>query len=129
MRLSALRHRLSRRSRLWYGRKNVQRKAPAPDCPMNLWRDIVDSLGDAIVVLSDDLEPAALNPAAETLLGVSKASSTFIDELLGRNEWLSRMVHSCLKSGQNLSDPEADLRLLRHSVLVRAEVSPWMRKD
>jgi two-component system nitrogen regulation sensor histidine kinase GlnL len=94
-----------------------------------VWRDIVDSLGDAILVLSADLEPVALNPAAETLLGVSKPSSAFMHELLGHNDWLARMIGSCLKSGQNLSDPEAELLLQRRLVVVRAEASPLMKED
>jgi len=93
------------------------------------WRDVVESLGDAIVVLSAELEPTALNPAAETLLGVSKPGSAFIHELLGRNDWLAGMIVSCLRSGQNLSDPEAELALARRSVAVRAEASPLMKED
>ncbi len=96
---------------------------------ITVWRDVVDSLGDAIVVLSADLEPTALNPAAETLLGVSKPGSGFIHELLGRNDWLARMIASCLKSGQNLSDPDAELVLNRRSVAVRAEASPLTKED
>ncbi len=95
----------------------------------NVWREIADSLSDAIVVLSPDLDPAALNSAAETLLGVSKPTSAFMHDLLGRNEWLSRMVASCLHSGQSLSDPEAELSLPRRSVIVRAEASPLMKED
>jgi len=96
---------------------------------ITVWRDVLDSLGDAILVLSADLEPAALNPAAETLLGVSKPSSGFIHELLGRNDWLARMIASCLKSGQNLSDPDAELILNRRSVAVREEASLLMKED
>jgi two-component system, NtrC family, nitrogen regulation sensor histidine kinase GlnL len=96
---------------------------------VTFWRNIVDSLSDAIVVLSADLQPTALNPAAETLLGVSKANAAFIEELLARNEWLARMVDLSLNSGQNLADPEAVLSLQRRSIVVRAEVSPLMEND
>jgi nitrogen-specific signal transduction histidine kinase len=100
-----------------------------PGMPTNAWRDIVDSLGDAIVVLSADLEPATFNPAAETLLAISKPTKAFVDELLARNEWLSRMVHECLTKGQTLSDPEAELTMSRRSIVVRAEASPLMKPD
>ncbi|MFZ0888372.1 MAG: ATP-binding protein [Candidatus Binataceae bacterium] len=96
---------------------------------MNLWRDIVESLGDAIIVLSPSLEPAALNAAAETLLGASKLNTGAISELLARNERLAWMVGTCLASGRNLADPETQLRLARRSVIVRVEVSPLIQDD
>lgn len=49
---------------------------------MNLWRDILDSLNDAVIALSTSLELKAINPAGETLLGVSQANSALIRELI-----------------------------------------------
>jgi len=39
---------------------------------LNLWHDIIDSLTDGIIVLSAAMEPQVVNPAAETMLGVSQ---------------------------------------------------------
>jgi two-component system nitrogen regulation sensor histidine kinase GlnL len=91
---------------------------------MDLWREIVDSLSDAVFVISPAHEPVAVNAAAETLLGASQVNRAVITRLLGRNEWLARMVESCLKSGQSLDNPETLLALGQHEKTVRVEVSP-----
>ncbi len=96
---------------------------------MELWRDIVDSLGDAVVVLSPELEPVAANAAAQTLLETSQVGRTLVGRLMRRNKWLRRMVDSCLTSGQSLDNPEAQLVLNRRSIVVRAEVSPLMNRE
>ena len=96
---------------------------------MELWRDIVDSLGDAVVVLSPELEPVAANAAAQTLLETSQVGRTLVGRLMRRNKWLRRMVDSCLATGQSLDNPEAQLVLNRRSIVVRAEVSPLMNRE
>ena len=96
---------------------------------MELWRDILDSLGDAVVVLSPELEPVAANAAAQTLLETSQVGRTLVGRLMRRNKWLRRMVDSCLTSGQSLDNPEAQLVLNRRSIVVRAEVSPLMNRE
>lgn len=96
---------------------------------MDLWRDIIDSLGDAIFVVSPTHEPIAVNAAAETLLGASQVNHAVIARLFGRNEWLARMVESCLKSGQNLDNPETVLALGQREETVRAEVSPLLNSQ
>ncbi len=96
---------------------------------MNLWRDIVDSLTDAIVVLSPSLEPQAVNPAAETMLGVSQVSSATIADLFRQNEWLGRMVAACIASGRNLGDPETVLTVGPRELAVRAEISLLQDED
>jgi two-component system, NtrC family, nitrogen regulation sensor histidine kinase GlnL len=103
----------------------------ADACPasVNLWHEIVDSLGDAVIAVSSSIKTLAVNPAAETLLGVSKAGESVIAELMRGNEWLRRMVTECLETGQNLADPENVLKLTRRSVSVRAEVSPLLDED
>jgi len=90
------------------------------------WREIVDSLTDAIVVVSSDLEVIAINAAAETLLGASHIRRPLLDRLFRRNQWLAAMVEKCLASGQSLNYPETGLRLARSTAIVRAEVSPLM---
>jgi two-component system nitrogen regulation sensor histidine kinase GlnL len=96
---------------------------------LDLWREIIDSLGDAVFVISPALEPIAVNAAAETFLGASQVNRAVINRLLGRNEWLARMVESCFKSGQNLDNPEAVLALGQRDETVRAEVSPLLNSQ
>jgi two-component system nitrogen regulation sensor histidine kinase GlnL len=91
---------------------------------MNLWRDILDSLNDAVIALSTSLELKAINPAGETLLGVSQANSALIRELIKGNEWLLGMLRVSLLHGEDLSYAEATLKLAGREIVVRAEVSP-----
>src|SRR5262245_49885978 len=91
---------------------------------INLWRDVIDSLPDAIVVLSREMEPIVVNPAAETMLRISPISAAAVLELIRQNEWLARMIRTCLGSGQDLGDPETPLTLSTRELSVRAEVSP-----
>lgn len=89
-----------------------------------LWREIVDSLTDAVVVVSPDLDVLAFNAAAETLLGASRIRRSILDRLFKRNAWLATMVAKCLCSGQSLNYPETSLQLAHGEPVVRAEVSP-----
>lgn len=91
-----------------------------------LWREIVDSLNDAVVVVSPDLDVLAVNAAAETLLGASHIRRPLLDRLFRRNQWLATMVSKSLASGQSLNYPETPLRLAQREAIVRAEVSPLM---
>jgi two-component system nitrogen regulation sensor histidine kinase GlnL len=95
---------------------------------LNLWRDIIDSLTDAIVVLSPAMEPQVANPAAETMLGVSPVTAQTVADLVRQNDWLSRMVASCLSSGQDFGDPETVLAVGPREFAVRAEVSPMLNE-
>jgi two-component system, NtrC family, nitrogen regulation sensor histidine kinase GlnL len=94
--------------------------------PAGLWREIVDSLSDAIVVFDSDLVPIAMNQAAEALFGVSHLNETAVGAMLRSNEWLLRMVENCLVSGQNVADAEARLSLGSRSASVGVEVSPLL---
>lgn len=96
---------------------------------LKLWRDIIESLPDAIVVLSRERRPLAVNPAAETMLGVSTIGALQIVDLLDHNPWLERMVRTALDSGQTLGDPDAVLAAGPRSVTVRAEISPLLTSD
>jgi two-component system nitrogen regulation sensor histidine kinase GlnL len=93
---------------------------------MDLWREIVENLAGAIIAVSLKMEPLAINPAAETLLGVAHVSRPSFQRLTDRNEWLGRMIELCLKSGQNLDNPETTLLLDKRQITVRAEVSPLL---
>jgi len=96
---------------------------------VDLWREIIDSLGDAVLVISPTHEPIAVNAAAETLVGASQVNRAVIERLIRHNEWLARMVESCLESGQNLDNPETVLALGQREETVRAQVSPLVNPD
>jgi two-component system nitrogen regulation sensor histidine kinase GlnL len=96
---------------------------------LTLWRDIVDSLGDAVIAVSPELVPEAVNPAAETLMGASQISRATVADLVRQNEWLGRMLRSCLKNEQNLGDAQAELVLGPRQITVRAEVSPLFNPE
>jgi len=98
----------------------------APRDNNELWREIVDSLTGAIVVVSSDLEVLAVNAAAETMLGASHIRRPVLDRLFGHNQWLATMVGKCLASGQSLNYPETTLQFAQREAVVRAEVSPLM---
>lgn len=89
---------------------------------MDLWRDIVDSLNDAIIVLSASLDLRAMNPAAEALIGASNPAA--IGQLLEGNPWLERMARTCLAKGEHLSGAEVSLRLDGAELAVRVAASP-----
>ena len=88
------------------------------------WRDIVDSLTDALLVLSASCEPITINSAGATLLGISHPTAAQIRELMGRNDWLAKMVNSCLETGQNLNHAGGELEIAHRSIPVRTAVSP-----
>ena len=96
---------------------------------MNLWHDIIDSLTDAIIVLSSAMEPQVVNPAAETMLGVSQVNGATVADLVRQNDWLGRMVGACLESGQNLGDMETVLATGPRELAVRVEVSPLLNAE
>ncbi len=92
----------------------------------NLWHDILDSLGGAVMALDSRMSPVFANAAAETILGVSQISHQLMEDLVRDNEWLGRMLQSCLKTGQEVSDPRATLNTGTRQVSVRAEVGPLL---
>ena len=95
----------------------------------NLWRDVFDGLVDAVIAIDCDLKPIAVNPAAETMLGVSQLTRTLFSSIVRHNDWLGRMLHASLDTGQNLGDPEAIFYIGPRAVTVRAEISPLAGAD
>ncbi len=91
---------------------------------MNIWRDILDSLDDAVVALSPDFEVLAVNAGAETLVGISPLSTPLFRDLIAGNEWLQRMVRSCLANHEAQNAAVATLVMGDRELAVRAEVSP-----
>jgi two-component system nitrogen regulation sensor histidine kinase GlnL len=96
---------------------------------LNLWHDIIDSLVDGIIVLSAAMEPQVVNPAAETMLGVSQVSAATVADLVRQNDWLGRMVGGCLESGQDLGDMEAVLATGPRELTIRVGVSPLLNAE
>ncbi len=96
---------------------------------MSLTRDIIDSLTDAIIVLSPAMEPQAVNPAAKTMLGVSQVTAATVADLVRQNDWLGRMVGACLGSGQDFGDMETVLAAGPRELAIRAEVSPLLNTE
>lgn len=96
---------------------------------MELWREILDNLNDAVIALAPAGEPIAVNAAAEAMLEASRVGRTLVNKLIQRNEWLKRMVEDCLENGQTFDNPETTLALERRSIAVRAEVSPLIDAD
>lgn len=96
--------------------------ATPPLTLMDFWRDIVDSLSDAVIVLSASLELRVMNPAAEGLIGAPNPA--LIGQLMEGNPGLKRMVKTCLAKGEHLSGAEVDLRLGSAEVAVRVAASP-----
>lgn len=78
------------------------------------------------MVFDPTLTPIAMNQAAETLFGVSHLNEAAVGALLRNNEWLMRMVETCLISGQDLADAEARLTVGSGLTSVSAEVAPLL---
>jgi two-component system, NtrC family, nitrogen regulation sensor histidine kinase GlnL len=95
----------------------------------NMWREVFDGLADAVIVVDSDLKPIAVNPAAETMLGVSQLGRSLFGSIVRHNDWLARMLHTCLDTGQNLGDPDAIFNIGPRAVAVRAEISPLAGSD
>jgi two-component system nitrogen regulation sensor histidine kinase GlnL len=91
---------------------------------IELWREIIDSLSDALIVLGPELDLITINDAAETLIETSRPSVAFVDRLLRHNLWLRGMLTTCLETGQSLDNPDELLVLDRREIAVTAEVSP-----
>jgi two-component system nitrogen regulation sensor histidine kinase GlnL len=94
---------------------------------LKLSRDVLDSLNDALVVLSPHLDIILRNPAAEALLG-SQVNRAMVEGLLGRNPWLERMVRDCLDRRQESSCADTRLALAGQDLAVRAEVAPLLNE-
>jgi two-component system nitrogen regulation sensor histidine kinase GlnL len=94
---------------------------------MSVWRDIFDSLFEALLLVSPKLQLKAVNPAAQTMLGISKPTRKALAALIAHNPWLRLMVETSISGAQTLHDNEARLRLAnRLSLDVSVRVSPLM---
>jgi two-component system nitrogen regulation sensor histidine kinase GlnL len=94
---------------------------------LKLLRDVLESLNDAVVVLSPHLDIVLKNPAAEALLG-SQVNRGLVEALMGRNPWLEGMVRDCLERRRESSCADAKLALAGQDLAVRAEVAPLLNE-
>jgi two-component system, NtrC family, nitrogen regulation sensor histidine kinase GlnL len=95
---------------------------------LKLWRDVFDSLNDAVLVLSPLFDVVLKNPAAEALLG-TQVNRGMVEALLSRNQWLEGMVRDCLERRQESSCADATLALAGQDLAVRAEVAPLLNES
>ncbi len=93
---------------------------------MALWRNILDSLGAGVIVLSPRLELIAINSAAQGLIGGARPNLAQIQELMAANPWLAEMVRDCLTTRADKS--AADVRLVAgmQQTAVGAHLSPLL---
>ncbi|HTT75513.1 MAG TPA: ATP-binding protein [Candidatus Binataceae bacterium] len=88
------------------------------------WREIIDSLSDALIVLGPAFDLITINDAAETLIETSRPTRAHVERLFQHNPWLYGMISTCLDTGQNLDNPGESLVLDHRTIAVTAEVSP-----
>lgn len=91
-----------------------------------LWRNILDSLGAGVMVLSPRLELIAINSAAQSLIGGARPNPAQIQELLAANPWLAEMVRECLATRSEMSAAEATLIAGSQRSGVGAHLSPLL---
>jgi two-component system, NtrC family, nitrogen regulation sensor histidine kinase GlnL len=103
-------------------------RRPAKASP-ELWRDILDSLGAGVIVLSLRLELIAINSAAQSLIGGARPNPAQIQELMGANPWLAEMVRDCLATRSEMSVAEAKLVAGAQRVAVGAHLSPLLDEE
>ena len=94
---------------------------------LRMWRDVLDSLNDAVVVMSPQLDILLTNPAADALLG-SQTNRGVVRTLLSRNPWLEGMVRDCLERRQESSCADAKLALAGQDLPTSAEVAPLLNE-
>ncbi len=94
---------------------------------LRMWRDVLDSLNDAVVVMSPQLDILLTNPAADALLG-SQINRDVVRTLLSRNPWLEGMVRDCLERRQESSCADAKLALAGQDLPTSAEVAPLLNE-
>ena len=90
---------------------------------MNLWREIFESLPDAVIVLAASFEPLGSNPAADSLFEAA-VTPPLVKHLLDANPWLRQMIEAALRRAQSIDNIDALLVLERRKIAVRAQVAP-----
>jgi two-component system nitrogen regulation sensor histidine kinase GlnL len=91
-----------------------------------LWRNILDSLGAGVIVLSPRLELITINSAAQGLIGGARPNLAQIQELLAANPWLAEMVRDCLATRADKSAADVKLVAGMQQTAVGAHLSPLL---
>src|SRR5579884_860323 len=97
----------------------------AHDSPA-LLRNILDSLGAGVIVLSPRLELLAINSAAQSLIGGARPNAAQIQELMTANPWLAEMVRDCLATRTEKSAADVKLTAGPQQTAVGAHLSPLL---
>lgn len=92
---------------------------------MSLWRDILDSLETPLIAFSRTGRIRFMNQGAQDLVG--SPANDAARRFLARNDWLARMVKTCVAEMKPATNHEAQLQTVRGGLCVRATVSPLMR--
>ncbi|MBF6569658.1 MAG: hypothetical protein IVW54_12375 [Candidatus Binataceae bacterium] len=91
---------------------------------MTLWRNILDSLGAGVIVLSPQCELIAINSAAQDLIAGTQPSAEQIGHLMVDNAWLAEMVGECFSTCNEMSVAKVDLIARARRITVSAHLSP-----
>lgn len=100
-----------------------------PNQNQELYANVIDSVGDGVVVLDEEGRLSLINPAAEELIGVSRRQATGLHftSLFKGQELLLEMINKTAESGMTISDHEnIVLRKGSHHVPVSATSSPLL---
>ena len=83
------------------------------------YKQIVEGLTNAVLLLNRDLQLEYINPAGEILFDVSmhRLKGTSIDELFSNNQHLTDEIRQALISGNPLTERELELTLLSRRVI------------
>lgn len=94
-----------------------------------LTANVIDSVGDGVIVLDKNLMVTLMNPAAEEITGISRrqAEGSPFTDFFGNNEILFEMVAKTADTGMTISDHEnVVLKRGHHATPVNATTSPLL---
>ena len=86
---------------------------------IEIYKQIVEGLTNAVLLLNRDLQLEYINPAGEIMFDVSmhRLRGTTIDDLFSSNEHLTDEIRRALNSGNPFTERELDLTLLNRRVI------------
>ncbi|ACM20077.1 nitrogen fixation master sensor histidine kinase, PAS domain-containing [Geotalea daltonii FRC-32] len=96
------------------------------------YANVIDSVGDGVIVLDIQGLVTLLNPAAEEMVGISlrQARKAHFSDLFKGEEILLDMVHKTAQTGMTISDHEnIILKKVGRLIPVSATTSPLMKAD
>jgi len=86
---------------------------------IEIYKQIVEGLTNAVLLLNRDLQLEYINPAGEILFDVSmhRLKGVNIDELISNNKRLTNEIRQALDSGNPFTERELELTLLNRRVI------------